>query len=109
MGPKGAKGATGATGDQGPQGPPGDANGWQLVRGQTYVAGGSGSYTYENAGFGLTYASKPYMTCTGASSVMGKTVKGVAVDTNNEWMVTFVVLRTNATGTYVNWAAWGPR
>lgn len=108
QGPKGPKGATGATGDPGATGAAGDANDrWQLVRGQTYVAGGSGSYTSAVAGFGVTYSAKPDMICTGASSVMGSTVLGVAIDTNDTTSVTVVVLRTNSTGTYVNWIAWG--
>jgi hypothetical protein len=111
QGPQGNKGATGSkgsTGGPGGTGPYGDAHDrWQLVRGQTYVAGGSGAYSSAAAGFGVTYSVKPDMICTGASSVMGSTVKGVAIDTNDTTSVTLVVLRTNATGTYVNWLAWG--
>lgn len=113
-GPQGNKGATGGQGPQGPQGVQGvqgtygDAHDrWQLARGQTYVAGGSGSYSSASSSLGFSYASKPDMVCTGASSVMGSTVSGVAIDTNDTVNVTITVLRSNSTGTYVNWIAWG--
>lgn len=110
-GPAGAKGTTGATGTKGAtgaQGAYGDAHSrWQLVRGQTYVPGGSGSYSSASSAFGVTYITKPDMVCTGASSVMGSTVSGVAIDTHDTDSVTIVVLRSNATGTYVNWVVWG--
>lgn len=114
QGPQGVQGNTGSQGPQGVQGTPGaqgaygDAHDrWQLVRGQTYVPGGSGSYSSATSGLGVTYASKPDMVCTGASSVMGSTVSGAAIDTNDTVNVMCTVLRSNATGTYVNWVAWG--
>jgi Collagen triple helix repeat (20 copies) len=108
QGIQGIQGPTGTQGIQGPTGAHGDASDrWRMARGQAYVAGGSGAYSSAVAGLGITYATKPDMICTGASSVMGSTVKGVAIDTNDTVNVTITVLRTNATGTYVNWVAWG--
>jgi hypothetical protein len=110
-GPQGAtgdRGATGATGGTGATGSYGDAHDrWQMCRGEVYVPGGSGNYSSAWGALGATYASKPDVICTGASSVMGSTVKGVAVDTNDTVNVLITVLRTNATGTYVNFVAWG--
>lgn len=114
QGPQGYQGAQGPTGDQGatgatgPTGQYGDAHDrWQFVRGETYVAGGSGARTSAWSPFGVTYATKPDAICTGASSVMGNTVLGVAIDTHDTVNILITVLRTNATGTYVNWVAWG--
>lgn len=111
QGPQGAQGAQGpggAQGVQGPQGTYGDAHDrWQMVRGRTYVAGGSGAYSTAATGFGYNYATKPDVICAGSSSVMGSTVPGVSVDTNDTATVWITVLRSNATGTYVDWIAWG--
>jgi len=39
--------------------------------------------------------------------VMGSTVDGVAIDTHDTNSVMCTVLRSNSTGTYVDWIAWG--
>jgi len=78
-----------------------------MARGRTYVAGGSGSYSSASTAFGITYNAKPDMTSCGYTSVMGSTVKGVSIDTHDLDSVTCTVLRTNSTGTYVDWVSWG--
>jgi len=78
-----------------------------MARGSTYVAGGSGTYKTASAGYGFNYASTPDAVCTGNTTVMGQTVKGVSIDTLNTSSITCCVLRTNSTGTYVDWVSWG--
>jgi hypothetical protein len=108
QGIQGVQGPAGATGIQGATGAHGDASDrWRMTRGQVLVPGGSGAYSSSGVSLGVTFNVKPDMICTGASSVMGSTVKGAAIDTNDTVNATITVLRTNSTGTYVNWVAWG--
>lgn len=125
-GPKGAAGAAGAQGIQGPQGVggaqgpqgPGGAQGpqgaygdahdrWRMVLGRTYVPGGSGVYSTAATGFGIAYNAKPEGQSCVSTSVMGSTVKGGGIDTHDTQTVWITVLRTNSTGTYVDWGMWG--
>jgi len=78
-----------------------------MARGRSYCAGGSGSYTHVTTAFGITYNSKPEMVCCGYSSVMGSSVKGVAIDTHDLDSVYITTLRSTSTGTYVDWVSWG--
>jgi len=78
-----------------------------MTLGRTYVPGGSGAYSSANTAFGIYYNAKPEAQSCGSTSVMGSTVKGTSIDTHDTASITLTVLRTNATGTYVDWGVWG--
>jgi hypothetical protein len=118
-GPAGAPGAQGPQGPGGPQGPQGPGGGqggsgdaaqrFRLAFGSVDVTPIPNTYTYKDVSYGGNYypSEDPGMAITGASTVMGQTVKGVSIDTHTgrSWRV--CVLRTNNTTTWVHWVVWG--
>jgi hypothetical protein len=112
-GAQGDKGAPGPQGPQGPgggQGPSGDANQqYRIAIGSISVTPIPNTYTYKDGSYGgNNYPSgDPGFVITGASTVMGSTVKGVSVDTHSATGFRVCVLRTNDTTTWIHWVVWG--
>ena len=109
-GATGAKGATGATGNTGAKGPDGDTMPpWRLTRGTIYINPVTAdAVTKFRVNYGVTYSSAPFVVITAASSAIGESVKGFAVDNDSITTSYFHadLYRTNNTATYAYFVAW---
>ncbi len=108
-GPTGNKGATGATGDPGPtgfQGQGGQPQGITFRRGEAYITPVANTTTAVAISYS-GFTQNPTIFCCARTSVPNRVIAcgaGTAPSTTGS---TVNVVRTNTTGTYVQWIAIG--
>jgi len=117
-GPQGTKGAVGNTGAQGAQGiqggggvqgPKGPNHYWQIRAGSPTITPVANTNTALSVAFSAAFRVVPTVVVSARSSVIGTTVRNVAVNTPTAGEVTIYVYRTNTTATVVDYFAVGER
>jgi len=112
-GPTGAQGNTGATGPAGAtgaQGAKGANHYWQIRMGSPSIAPVANTNTKSAfVAFSAAFRVVPTVVISARSSVIGTTVRNVAVDTPQANGFYFYIYRTNTTATTVDYFAVGER